>query len=678
MRTPTARLLLVFSLLCLLTGAPATAGAAFTEPAAVPATHRMSALTLPDAVSAAPAIGIQVPLPAVTFTVNSAGDEPDANTADNLCATAAGDCTLRAAIQQANARTPTSGIDSIVFAINPGVGPASFSRDIAVSSSLPSIGVPLSISGPNSDGRIVLIDGFAISNTAESTGLTVSHAQHVTIRNLRITNFGLAGIRIANSSYVTLTGNAIGFPSTALFNPVNAGNFYGVSVVRSQNIVIGVPGTARNVISNNTIGIQLYNSDENTIQTNYIGLNLDGTAAAPNSLDGVRVRGSRNLVGGSAADARNIISGNGHQGIIVMYYDEDVTVNHRPVYTNTISGNYIGLNAAGTAAVPNGRYGVWVQGGYLSGADNGLVQNTLIGGTSAGQRNIISGNTLGGVRVSNIVGQASAVDTRLHGNYIGTSPDGLTAIPNGMGVSIESAVTTAVGGMNAGEANLIAGNLGTGVELRSAPINTLVVANRIGLNAAGAPLGNAGHGVSVLTQSPGTIIGGMVEGTGNTIAHNLGAGVAYTSTAVIMRNGIYQNGGLGLDYGGRGVTPNDYPLGGGNDYDAQNYPVLSRVVVSGTTATFIGAITTTRDITITLEFFVSGGYDPSGHGEGQVWVGARDIRVGSSGVRFFTETITLADTRAGVYTATATDKHGWRTSEFSAAPHRLNIPAALR
>src|SRR6187455_523083 len=64
------------------------------------------------------ALAWALPLSAATFTVDSTGDESDANTGDNVCQTAGGTCTLRAAIEQANA---TAGADTIAFAI-PGSG----------------------------------------------------------------------------------------------------------------------------------------------------------------------------------------------------------------------------------------------------------------------------------------------------------------------------------------------------------------------------------------------------------------------------------------------------------------------------------------------------------------------------------------------------------------------------
>ncbi|HEX3085010.1 MAG TPA: CSLREA domain-containing protein, partial [Pyrinomonadaceae bacterium] len=116
-----------------------------------------------------------------SFTVNSLGDTPDANTGDNLCADAAGDCTLRAAIEQANA---TAGADTVNFDL-PGAGP----HTIQLSSALPVIsdGVDiLNTSGESvtvrrntgGDYRIFNINtGINSGKTVNIFGLTITNGK---------------------------------------------------------------------------------------------------------------------------------------------------------------------------------------------------------------------------------------------------------------------------------------------------------------------------------------------------------------------------------------------------------------------------------------------------------------------------------------------------------------------
>ena len=114
-------------------------------------------------------------------------------------------------------------------------------------------------------------------------------------------------------------------------------------------------------------------------------------------------------IGGTAAGARNVISGNTGNGININDGDN-----------NTIQGNYIGLNAAGNAAVANGQAGIGI---FLGAAGS---QNNMIGGSVAGAGTVISGNTGNGI---NLQGATSTGNT-IQGNLIGTGANGVLAIGN--------------------------------------------------------------------------------------------------------------------------------------------------------------------------------------------------------------------------------------------------------
>jgi titin len=94
-------------------------------------------------------------------------------------------------------------------------------------------------------------------------------------------------------------------------------------------------------------------SNHVTIQNNKIGTTADGMAALPNGLDGIVITdgGHDNLVGGTTTAARNLISGNRGNGVWIVGGE---TMN------NVVDGNYIGLNGAGTAPIPNLQAGVVV------------------------------------------------------------------------------------------------------------------------------------------------------------------------------------------------------------------------------------------------------------------------------------------------------------------------------
>src|SRR5207253_2192905 len=136
-----------------------------------------------------------------------------------------------------------------------------------------------------------------------------------------------------------------------------------------------------------------------TIQGNYIGTNVDGTASIASNV-GIEVLNAPNVtVGGTASGAGNVVSGNS-----VGPASNAVHINGGGSTGAQIQGNYIGINAAGNAPVPN-RYGVRIEN----------APGATIGGTSVAARNVISGNTASdGAGI--IVLNPGATNTVIQGN----------------------------------------------------------------------------------------------------------------------------------------------------------------------------------------------------------------------------------------------------------------------
>jgi CSLREA domain-containing protein len=181
----------------------------------------------------------------------------------------------------------------------------------------------------------------------------------------------------------------------------------------------------------------------NRIEANYIGTDANGGAALANGGSGVHIDASiNNTIGGTSASVRNVISGNGQYGVSITGGASGAL--------NRLQGNYIGTNASGAAAVPNGVAGVRVNG-----------DNNTIGGTSASTRNVISGNAQDGVTFTG----ANTTQNFLTGNYIGAAADGVSALGNGWhGVSLDNTVGhNTIGGTSGGAGNLIAYNGRNGV-----------------------------------------------------------------------------------------------------------------------------------------------------------------------------------------------------------------------
>src|SRR5260370_1274412 len=213
---------------------------------------------------------------------------------------------------------------------------------------------------------------------------------------------------------------------------------------RSPNSLIGgTTAAARNVISGNALtGI---NTNTNvTVQGNYIGTNALGTAAVGNGNWGVSL-GDNSIIGGTTAGAGNVISANGVNGS-TMRFSQGASGGVFLQSGNLLQGNYIGTNAAGTAALGNQGTGVFGQAGTAA----------IIGGTTPAARNIISGNTGHGFVENNNPGRV------LQGNYIGTAADGVSPLGNG-GNGLVVACCATVGGTTAGAGNVIAFNRGVGV-----------------------------------------------------------------------------------------------------------------------------------------------------------------------------------------------------------------------
>ncbi|MEX2317371.1 MAG: hypothetical protein WD669_09485 [Pirellulales bacterium] len=216
---------------------------------------------------------------------------------------------------------------------------------------------------------------------------------------------------------------------------------------------------------------------------------------------------------------------------------------------NIIIGNFIGTDDTGTMDLGNREYGIRVTGG----------SGNRIGGAADADRNLISGNALGG-----IVLDLGTNNNLVLGNFIGTDHTGEAALGSDQsGVIIHfGSNDNTIGGAFAGEGNLISGNAQHGIEIRDLLSNGNVVAgNFIGTNAAGTGnLGNGGDGIVIFNDAANNTIGGAAAGAGNTIAFN-NDGVSVRGAAAIGNairgNSIFNNEDLGIDLADNGVTAND-------------------------------------------------------------------------------------------------------------------------
>lgn len=471
------------------------------------------------------------------------------------------------------------------------------------------------------------IFGGAQSNTVG--GLTAG------ARNI-ISGNTLQGIAIdgTNSSGNVIEGNYVGLdPSgmTAIPNGFAGVNFFGGA---QGNLVGGTAPGAANVISGNGLqGILFQNpgTDNNLVLANYIGLNMAGNAAVPNGLAGVEVGdGSRsNIVGGVLPSMRNVISGNAHQGVALGTNTSG----------NVVQGNYIGVDPSGGNAMPNAWAGVEIFGG---------AQGNLIGGTGAGTRNIISGNGGQGM----LIGQTGTENNIIQGNYIGLNAAGTASVPNTWsGVEMHDGAQFNVIGGGAGARNFISGNGNYGVYLHNTTCAAnLVQSNTIGMNAAGNAQPNTWAGVAMFDSAQSNQVGGITIGSANLIADNLLDGVqlsdATTTNNSVRGNSIFGNGGVGI-----GV------YSGANNFQAS--PMLTTAVLT-TNTVVSGSLTSVASTTFHLDFYAN----PSPQTQARTYLGARDVTTGAGGTVGFSANLAAIVPEGQIITATATDPSG-NTSPLS-------------
>lgn len=587
----------------------------------------------------------------VSIVVNSTGDEAKEGTANPLvCETSSGNniCTLRAAIQTANSLDAASGT-LITFRI-PGI-PNFAPTIIDVPEdwlSLPALNADYTtIQGPNLQGPSPVIIRGGSGQPSQAFNI---QADGCAIKNLTIAGFEF-GIYVGSPTNSALgaviTGNKIGdlIPNSALPHPNNVG----IKVNNSNGAVIGGETSAeRNIIAGNSnIGINIQSSGTNYIKGNYIGVKSDGATPLPNGY-GILIDGSiGNYIGGDSDGERNIISGNTNGGIFI-----------KGNYT-TVTGNYIGTNAAGTIAVPNGNWGIQI--GETGPSPTLYWNNNVIGGSNPGEGNLVSGNSGAGISV------AHSELVNIKGNTIGLNAAQSAPIPNLVGIKVFASSNTIVGGSTTGSGNIISGNTQQGVSVGGEGTTSItsIEGNFIGINGSGSAFPNGMSGIEVLDANT-TVIGGTSAGAGNTIAHNVKNGIDLGSTPVrVAGNSIHSNGALGIDVvkmkSQVGVTLNDI-----GDVDTiQNFPVISNVSFpSPGMVRLQGEVLTGASVPLDIYFYANASCDPTRHGEGQVYLGITSKTSTDAGRVSFS--ITLPDAGSHIYFTAVAYSQNNGSSEFSA------------
>jgi hypothetical protein len=478
-----------------------------------------------------------------------------------------------------------------------------------------------------------------------------------------------AGINIYNATGTVVQGNKIGTNAAgtaAIANGavVNGSGGMLIHGTSTGNTIGGTTAAARNVISGNAnwgIGLTDSGTTGNTIQGNYIGTTASGVGTISN-ITGVALWAPGNTLGGGSAGAGNVISGNPFAGVEIFGTDG---------HNNTVSGNYVGTDSDGTGALPN-----------LDGIVMNAAANNTIGGLTAGERNLISGNSGDGVEIlgaaatgnsvignyigTNVFGTGGIANTNgvkidtsatannigsgaagarnvisgnttvgvyllsagtanvIKGNYVGIDPLGTTPFQNGnAGIRVNTTNGTIIGGPASGEGNTISSNGLEGIDLQSAD-SSIIQGNFIGTNSVGASMGNGSYGVDIDSFSDNNTIGGSTSQYGNTIAFNGADGVGVSNGTLgttIRGNSIYSNSDLGIDLAENGVTPNDAGDGDSGANNLQNFPVVTSAAYSGTLFVASGTLDTGSPSTATVDVYSTTTVDA----EGRQYLGAASV-----------------------------------------------------
>ena len=227
----------------------------------------------------------------------------------------------------------------------------------------------------------------------------------------------------------------------------------------------------------------------------------------------------------------------------------------------------------------------------------GSAWNNLIGTSGrsvddTGERNVISGNfgrevairgsgTSDNVVAGNFIGTDAAGDAALGGSARGFSSP-ISIRRNWIGVNSNP------GPENLDQGNVISGHgVGDGISILDSS-DFVVSGNWIGSRLPEFSSLSDAVGMVIKDSSNG-LVGGSRPGEGNIIAFNAFGGVVVVGDASkgisIESNSIYGNGGLGIDLGDDGVTPNhSSPTTGivaGATNGSQNFPDFSAVFENG-------------------------------------------------------------------------------------------------
>ena len=404
------------------------------------------------------------------ITVDSKGDGADANTADSICDDGAGNCTLRAAIEESNQETGTQTIRFNITGASDFTNGGQNGYTIQPNSALPFVTDTVIIDGYSQPGSLansaiapnpfngrLLIELDGINAGVNQSGIVIDGAADVRIQGLIVNNWTNAGVIIGGDN-AKVYGNYIGTDYSGSVAKPNMGNGVdGWLSIGNNALIGGLDASERNLISGNSGAAMGIGYDHNNWQLlgNYIGVAADGVTALPNAQPG----GSGNpsidfvsgtVVGGTAPGSTNVISGNLGHGIAP--HDSPNT---------QIIGNLIGTDYTGTVPLGNGVAGITI---------SGNSSNSVI------SKNVIADSGIDDIFIQDIQ------NVLIAGNAIGTDITGTIDMGSGQGEISSDNSTGIIGGTAADDANIIRYGASGGISLYNGS-NISILRNNIYSNS---------------------------------------------------------------------------------------------------------------------------------------------------------------------------------------------------
>ncbi|HET7574872.1 MAG TPA: right-handed parallel beta-helix repeat-containing protein [Solirubrobacterales bacterium] len=509
---------------------------------------------------------------AVTLTVDSTGDQPDAALGAGGCETAAATCTLRAAIEESNFSTTVD--DAVRF--KSALFTAAPTSTIAPAAPLPVITDTVSIIHFPC-GLVGMVIQPCVG--LQGTGFVVD-ADGVTITSFAITGANV-GIEVkAGSDDFTATTDWFGTKLDGSPGPDGTGVLLGPNADGATIGAIVTPG--RNLFANITDdALDLFGASDATVQGNYFGVTPDALTAAPNGKDievtdalAGSVAAEGNEIGGALQvgsvftkecdGACNLISGSLSSGIDL---NGDGGAEAPASGPTRIRANYVGLDGMRGAAIPNATNGIRVGGADQVSIGSGATEH--LNYLSGGERAVLAGPGADGLELNyNLIGQDSGGQTlsppsaeaisvdstglpeeaapRIVANYIRMLGGTAISLSGTGGTIVENVVEggatgirTSVGpGGNAIAENVVEGTSGDGILVQN-DANT-ITGNEV------TDAGGAGIEIqSALGQAPtGNVIGGDLAAEENRISGSAGAAIAIVDLEA-TQNEVARNRGAG-------------------------------------------------------------------------------------------------------------------------------------